>query len=543
MIRAKEKIKSLGGVEHCNVFTKYQLALFGQFPWEGAPAMPIEVFVFPKFFYFNLYNISYWSRTVLIPLLVLLHFKPNCPLSENEQLDELFLDPKAKKTFRMKMTFPMFSFNNLFLLFDKGIRLFEKWPWKPWRKNILKKIEQWIFDHTDKGGGLGAIYPAMMNSILAMRLLGHSFESPWVKQQWEEIKKLIVEEQDCLFVQPCHSPVWDTALSILALSDSGLPPEHPALGRAAQWLVERQSPCRGDWAIKYPKVQGKGWFFQFQNDYYPDIDDTTIVLLALERVRLSPQEEIGKQMAIQSGTQWILGMQSLDGGWGAFDKDNNKIRLNTIPFADHGALLDPSTADLTARAIQVLNTLHPTEASFQIEKGISKLLQLQEKEGPWFGRWGVNYIYGSWSVLVALKQCGFHPSQKNVQQAVHWFKTCQNSDGGWGESPLSYEDKSQMGKGKSTPSQTSWALMGLLSAGEEVENQILNQGVQYLIRTQLEDGGWEEKEFTGTGFPKVFYLRYRGYGLYFPLMALSQISKSLQNKLHKKNRVIVESSL
>lgn len=522
MIRAKEVILSLGGIEACNVFTKYQLALFGQFPWHGAPVMPLEAFSLSNKFYFSMYNISYWSRAVLMPLLVILNFKPHSLLEEKFHLDELFIDVKHKKSYSMRFDKPLFSYRNFFLLIDKALHLYEKFPWKPWRKSILKKIHQWILTRVQKKGGLGAIYPAMANSVIALRLLGHSFEEPIVQQQWQEIEALIYSNNDDFFVQPCHSPIWDTALSVLSLRDSGLSATHPQIQKAGEWLLSKQVSLSGDWKEKFPNIEGRGWFFQFDNEYYPDIDDTAAVILALKRIELPSHLEVQKEDAIQQGLLWIQGMQSQDGGWGAFDKDNNHYHLNLIPFADHGALLDPSTADVTARALMALRATSGQNYSSQVERGLAYLLSQQELGGSWFGRWGANYIYGTWSVTSVLKAHGFYANHASFKKANDWLCLKQNDDGGWGESLLSYQDISYAGKGESTPSQTAWSVMALLATGETEQSEVVARGLRYLISGQKEDGTWAEEAFTGTGFPKVFYLKYHGYSLYFPLMALGQ---------------------
>lgn len=530
MRRARETILRLGGAENTNVFTKYTLAFFGQYPWNGTPSMPVEVFAFPKWFYFNLYNVSYWSRAVIAPLLVLLHYKPLCRLPQEFQLDEIFADPKAKKSNPLKWSRPVFSYKNFFLLMDKGLKGFEKIPWKPWRKLILKRIENWILNRTGHGGGLGAIYPAMANTVMALRLMGHSLESPAVQSAFTEVEKLLREEGNALMVQACHSPVWDTALSIITLSEAGVPEADPRMRRAAQWLLSKQARVPGDYKTKYPGIEGRGWYFQFHNDIYPDVDDTAVVLLALKRVRLAPEMEKIKLEAVESGLKWLAGMQSNDGGWGAFDKNNNHTRLNAIPFADHGSLLDPSTADVTARAVHALREWGNGRYLFQLEKGIRYLMKEQEPEGCWFGRWGVNYLYGTASVVVALNQIGFSPRHPVLRRAVHWLEAVQNEDGGWGETCLSYADKSLKGRGKSTASQTAWALLGLFCSGETLENKTVSRGIDYLVKTQNSKGSWDEYEFTGTGFPNVFYSRYKGYSHFFPLMVLGQAYQATESK-------------
>ncbi len=533
MIRAQQKILSLGGIEACNVFTQYQLALFGQFPWQGAPAMPLEVFSLPDRSYFSMANISYWSRAVLIPLLVILHFKPSSVLSDSMQLDELYLDITHKKKYSIPFSKNVVSWKNVFLLIDKALHAFEKISWKPWRKSILKKIKHWLVTHVEIKGGLGAIFPAMANSVIALKLLGYSLDHPLVQRQWNEIEELICRrsEQEDLFVQPCHSPIWDTALAILTLIDLGLPTDSPQLQKAGEWLLQKQVTLDGDWKKKHPEIEGKGWFFQFENSFYPDVDDSAIVIVALSKIKFSSEREKKKQEAIESGRKWLEGMQSSDGGWGAFDKDNNHIKLNLIPFADHGALLDPSTADVTARALLALRSTSSQLSGAGIERGLKFLAQEQELNGSWYGRWGANYHYGTWSVLTVLREHGFDSSHASLKRANDWLHLTQNKDGGWGESLLSYESDRFHGKGESAPSQTGWALMALLASGENRDSRVVQKGVQFLVERQNEAGGWEEKQFTGTGFPRVFYLKYHGYPLFFPLMALGQITRPVRPAL------------
>lgn len=523
MQKIRDKVKALGGVEACNVFTKYQLALFGQFPWQGTPSMPLEIFHLPKWFYFNLYNISYWSRTVLVPLLVILGTKPRCDLPPELALDELFLNPASKKSFRMPWSRPALSWKNFFLAIDKILKLFEKIPWKPWRARTLKKIENWILSRADKEGGLGAIFPAIANAVVALRYLGHGFDSPAVQSQWKEIEQLAGETENQFFLQPCFSPVWDTALAILALLESGHPADDPRLQLAAEWLLQKEVKTAGDWRVKNPAGPVGGWYFQFGNEYYPDVDDTAVVLMSLHRVKLSPSAETRKQAAMERAFRWLLSMQSRDGGWGAFDKNNNKMKLNFIPFADHGALLDPSTADVTARVVEAISRCRFADGASAAEKAVRFLAREQEKEGGWYGRWGVNYIYGTWSVLAALSARGFHPQHPLIGRAAAWLRSVQHSDGSWGESQHSYLDPAAKGKGKGTASQTAWALLALSAQNESPKRSASALGAAYLIQNQTPEGTWQEEEFTGTGFPRVFCLRYDGYHHLFPLWALGRL--------------------
>jgi len=381
----------------------------------------------------------------------------------------------------------------------------------------VEAARQWLEERLAVPGGLGGIYPAMANAILALRALGYPEDHPLVLGQIKEIEALAVDDGEELHYQPCPSPIWDTALAINALIESDLPPDHPALVRASEWLLGKQIMVMGDWQVKRPHVRPGGWAFQYANDFYPDLDDTGMVLMALEKVRgLDPDR---RRLAMERGLGWFLGMQGEDGGWGSFDADNNRLYLNNIPFADHGALLDPSTEDLTGRGLELLGTLGYT-AEFEVaQRALHFIRHTQRHDGPWYGRWGVNYIYGTWSVLRGVGALGVDPRHEYIQRAVRWLGRRQNADGGWGETCESYAKLELAGKGASTPSQTAWALLGLFAVGT-VSGPVVERGVAYLRRTQRPDGSWEDPLWNGTGFPRVFYLKYHLYAKYFPLWAL-----------------------
>jgi squalene-hopene/tetraprenyl-beta-curcumene cyclase len=366
-------------------------------------------------------------------------------------------------------------------------------------------------------GGLGGIYPAMANSILAMRLLGYPDDHPLIQGQIKEIEALAVEGEDQVHYQPCPSPIWDTALAINALIETGLPADHEALRRAAEWLLQKQVLVRGDWQVKRPHVQPGGWAFQYSNDFYPDLDDTGMVLMALEKVRGIEPNRL--RLAKERGLGWFLGLQCENGGWASFEADNSRMYLNHIPFADHGALLDPTTEDLTGRGLELLGTIGYGPDFDPVERAIDFIRHTQRHDGPWYGRWGVNYIYGTWSVLRGLGAVGVDPRHEYVQRAVRWLARCQNPDGGWGETCESYDDPGLAGKGTSMPSQTAWALLGLFAA-RVTSGPTVERGIEYLLRTQGADGAWEDPFWNGTGFPRVFMLKYHLYPKYFPLWAL-----------------------
>ncbi|MEE8597270.1 MAG: squalene--hopene cyclase [bacterium] len=522
MRKARECILKMGGIMESNTFTKIYLAIFGQFDWQGIPALPIEIVLLPKSFYFNIYELSYWSRCIVVPLGIIMAKKPKHNIGGDAVLDELYVIPRNKVSYRMPRDQGKFSLKNVFINIDSVLRRYEKNPFTPLRNLAVEKAEKWILQRLEKSGGLGAIWPGLVNTIIAMKCLGHTDEHPAYRNALLEIEKLEVHDhdKDTLHMQPCVSPVWDTPWSIMALSESGLSNDHPAMTKAGQWLLGKEVRSFGDWSLKNPVKEPSGWYFQHANEFYPDTDDTAAVLMALRLIDL-PDDKNGKKEAMIRGFKWLLGMQCKDGGWGSFDRDNNKAILNRIPFADWNALLDPSTSDLTARILDLMGGFGYNKDYPPARKAIEFLKKEQEEDGSWFGRWGVNYIYGTWSSLSGLYSIKEDMSQDYVREATSWLKSVQNSDGGWGETIKSYWNESLKAIGKSTVSQTSWAILGLLCT-EERRSESVERGIEFLIKNQNENGTWDEEEFTGTGFPKVFYLRYHMYRSYFPLLALSR---------------------
>jgi squalene-hopene/tetraprenyl-beta-curcumene cyclase len=518
LVRACRRVREMGGIVRVNVFTRILLALFGEMDWKGVPCMPVEIVLLPRWFYFNLYEISYWSRTVLVPLFIIFAHRPVRPAPAHARLDELYLAPRAEADLSFPRDAETFTWRNAFLLLDRCLRLHDRLVRQPFRQRAIRTAERWMLDRMQGEGGLGGIFPAMANAVIALTCLGYDLRRPEVVRGLAAIEALCIEEAETFRVQPCLSPIWDTALTVSGLVEAGLAPDHPALVQAGLWLLDRQTRSGGDWRLKLPDVRPGGWAFQFENEHYPDVDDSAVVLMSLRKIRL-PDEE-AKTRAIARGLNWILALQGGDGGWGAYDKDNDRMVFNTIPFADHGALMDPSTEDLAGRVLEALGFLgfRPEEPAAARASAFVKARQCAD--GPWYGRWGVNYLYGTWSVLAGLRSIGEDMSQPSVRKAVAWLLGRQNPDGGWGESCFSYDDPRTAGMGNSTASQTAWALLGLLHAGE-VRNPAVLRGVQFLLSRQRPSGLWDEAEFTGTGFPRVFYLRYHGYRAYFPLWALA----------------------
>jgi len=517
MRRAVARVHELGGLECANSYTRLYLALVGAVGWDMVPAIPPELMLLPNWFAINIYEMSSWTRGIVIPLTILYAHKPRFSVPGGLSVDELYCD-SSRKALALNWDKQLFSWRNFFLALDRGLKLYERVPWKPLRQRALRQARAWLLEHLERSEGLGAIYPAMMNAIFALLALGHAPDDPITAREIDEFSNFEIEEDDTIRVAPCVSPVWDTAIAMVALEEAGLPPDHPALVEAAHWLLKRQISGPGDWMVKTPGVMPGGWAFEFRNDFYPDVDDTAFVLMALQRVDYPDRARM--EAAVRRGLAWLLAMQNDDGGWGAFDHNNDRRFLCQIPFADHNAMIDPSTADVTARVIECLGrhgwpATHPV-----IERAVKFLLKDQTEEGPWFGRWGVNYVYGTSGVLRALETVAL-TARDYCQRAVDWLRSVQNSDGGFGESIASYYDPALKGKGVSTASQTAWGLIGLLAA-TEVSDPAIARAVNHLVEQQQSDGSWAEKEFTGTGFPCVFYLKYHLYRNYFPLYALAR---------------------
>lgn len=524
MERARDAILRLGGATKVNTYTKFQLAFFGQYDWAHVPAVPPEMIFIPSVVPMSIYALSSWARTIFVPLSIVYALKPVCPLPPECCVDELFVGGRANADLALPRVGGTISWSNFFLLTDRALKVAERFTIKAARRLAIEKAKQWVLERFRRSGGLGAILPAMMNSVLALKCLGYSDEHPLVKKALEDLDGLEIDrpETDSIQVQPCHSPVWDTAISAYALAHDEKLREHPALQKAVRWLLSKEVKTAGDWKLKNP-APPSGWYFEFENEFYPDVDDTIMVMMALRQIaRKGEIPEV--DAALERGLTWVLGMQSADGGWASFDRDNDKEFLTKIPFADFNALIDPSTADITSRVFEMFGIVFPERFGIShpiVHRALRFIKKDQCEDGSWYGRWGVNYLYGTWQVLRGLRLIGEDMSEPYVRRAVAWLESVQLPEGGWGERADSYEFPERKGKGPATASQTAWALMGLLAAGEG-DSDPVRRGFRWLLERQTGAGSWEEDEWTGTGFPRVFYMKYHFYRHYWPLLAFLQ---------------------
>jgi squalene-hopene/tetraprenyl-beta-curcumene cyclase len=525
MRRAREVIRASGGAAACNSFTKFYLALLGQFPYDNCPSVPPEMLLLPRWFYFNLYAMSSWTRTIVVPLSIFSASRPVRQLPSEKGISELFLCPPESPQWPAPPARRFLSWGNFFLGMDWLYKRCERLGLlRPLRSRALRKAERWMRSHFEGSDGLGAIFPPMIYTVVSLRCLGVPDDAPEMRWALRQLEDLMIEEGDTLRLQPCFSPVWDTALSLNALAASGLSAEHPGVARAVRWLVGREVRQQGDWSLTNPDLEPGGWFFEYRNPLYPDTDDTAMVLMALARTG-SANTPLARP-AVERGLRWLLAMQNRDSGWAAFDRDINREVLTKVPFADHNAMLDPSCPDITARVLEALGLLGYGPKNPQVDRALRFIRAAQEPAGCWVGRWGVNYIYGTWQVLAGLHAIGLDMGDPMIRRAVAWLEKVQQPDGGWGESCRSYDDPAWAGKGSPTASQTAWALLALIAAGE-AESHAARAGVEFLLGSQRADGNWDEELFTGTGFPKVFYLKYHLYSLYFPLMALARYATAV----------------
>jgi len=522
MARAREIILRLGGIDNCNSFTKIYLSIFKQYEWSKCPAVPPELILLPNWFVFNIYEMSYWSRCIVVPLSIIWAHKPTCDVPVSIQ--ELRCTPNPDTTQR---PFRERFWRSFFTLTDVALKAIESSHLTPLRRRAIDKAKAWIFERLQMSGGLGAIFPPIINTIFAFRCLGYAVDDPLVEAQLAELRKLEIEsDDDTLHLQPCFSAIWDTALAIHCLRASGVPEDDDRLLAATRWLLDKQTTHIGDWKHKNPEGEPGGWAFEYDNEFYPDTDDTSEVLIALATVKFPDAAEDRRRIeSIDRAVQWQFTMQNDDGGWGAFDKGCENDVYTFIPFADHNAMIDPSCEDITGRTVEALQLLGYARSHPVMRKAVKYLYDTQTHDGAWYGRWGSNYIYGTWLAARGLAVAGDPIESEPLQRSVRWFYAKQNDDGGWGELQSSYDDPALKGIGPSTPSQTAWAILTLLELGE-ADSPAVRRGVDYLLDRQRDDGTWFDQIWTATGFPKVFYLRYHLYATYFPLWALAAYRRS-----------------
>ena len=567
---AHAAIIAAGGAEKVNSFTRFYLALLGQITYRQCPAVPPELMLIPKWMPFNIYEMSAWSRTILVPLSIMWAHRPTRRLRAEQSIRELFVNSPEKLSSTMEPAATVdglkknrwLNWAKFFNGVDRSIKLIDACRLRPLRKVALQRAAKWMIDRFEDSDGLGAIFPPIIWSVIALRCLGYEEDSPEVQSQLEELKTLTISEGDTDRLQPCKSPVWDTAIASIALRDAGVSPNNGQIRRAVDWLLSKEVKRTGDWHER-TQCEPSGWYFEFNNDFYPDIDDTCMVVMALSRclpsslardadfliddwspheadkdtsavlaARFSNTESAAVLVermqpmlgAIHRGARWILAMQSKDGGWGAFDRDNTRELFTQVPFADHNAMIDPSTSDLTSRMLEMFSWINVPKEHPALRRAIDFVWNDQDTDYCWYGRWGVNYLYGTWQCLVGLTRIGIPLTDARIRKAANWLKAVQQENGGWGETARSYDEPALKGQGPTTASQTAWAILGLISAGEG-EGEAVERGVKYLLKTQESDGTWNEPWWTGTGFPKVFYLKYHLYRISFPLMALSRYAR------------------
>jgi squalene-hopene/tetraprenyl-beta-curcumene cyclase len=513
---ARAKIHELGGIEKTNTYARLYLALLGQIPWDAVPTIPVEFLLLPRWLPVNLYAVSSWTRAMVVPLAIINHYKPTRTLAEEHGIRELYLDPTKvphHKTSGLKQ---------FFILIDRCLKIVERNGYLPLRQAALNVAERWMLERIGDGcSGLAAIFPAMLNSLIALRCIGYPSDHPIYRKADSDFRELFVDDEQGFRIQPCFSPVWDTAITLVSLARSGLGPNHPSSSKAVQWLLSQEVRIAGDWAVNNPDPEPTGWCFEFNNPYCPDVDDTAMVLLALHTAGYQADPSLYDRVV-----RWLLSFQNRDGGWAAFDKDVQNPLLENVPFADHNAILDPSCCDVTARVLEILGNLGFRPQHPAIRQATRFLKEEQESDGAWYGRWGVNYIYGTSQVLRGLRAIGVDMSEPWIERGRDWLEVRQNEDGGWGETVASYYDPSLRGQGASTPSQSAWALLGLC-AFPQVNRKSVERAVDYLISTQNPDGSWSETLITGTGFPRVFYLKYDMYRNNWPLMALARYASEV----------------
>ncbi len=517
MTRLRDRIIAMGGIQAANSYVKLNLSLFGLFPREHTPTVPPEMMLLGNL----IYEMSSWSRAIVIPLSIVHAANPQRPVPAGFSIQELFIPGKSME-FSNNEGF--FSWRNLFLTADKLAKFWERHGSRSLRQQAIRRAEQWMLERTKFSDGLAAIYPSMMYVIMALDVLGYPKDHPDVVEATKQFMDLMADRvadkgsDEDFFFMPCFSPVWDTAIAMHALGEGGMVPAGE-LRKAGDWLLSKEVRRKGDWSVKRPNVEPSGWYFEFANEFYPDIDDTAQVLLGLAQVPSTPEQKA----AIDRAIQWLFAMQGSDGGWAAFDVDNNWEFLSSVPFADHNAMLDPTCPDITGRVLEALAACGVPNSHAAVKRGVEFLRNSTERDGSWYGRWGVDYIYGTYLALRGLRASGEDDREAHVLRAGEWLRAIQNADGGWGESCLSYEQGTYV-NAPSTPSQTAWAILGLIAGGDTTSSS-LHKGIEYLTTTQRADGGWDEDLSTGTGFPRVFYLQYHLYRNSFPVLALATYRK------------------
>jgi len=530
LVKAREFILSKGGVPETRVFTKMWLALFGQWEWEATPALPVEIMHLPAWFPLNIYEFASWARGTIVACTILMTEKPLRSVPEWADIDELYPDGREKTEYTFGKNGKLLSPGTFFKAVDRALRLLEWRPFRtvrtPFKNSALKKAEEWIVRRQEEDGSWGGIQPPWVYSLMALRTVGYDNDHPVIQKGLNGFKGFARETDETFRTEPCISPVWDTCLAMIALQEADVPVDDPRMAKAAEWLLDEQIlEYAGDWQVKRPDLKPGGWAFEFANDVYPDIDDTAMVMIALHNMgrRGDPRME----HALERSRDWLEGMQSKNGGWASFDADNLKRWVSTIPFCDFGEVVDPPSEDVTAHVLEILGRMGYNTSRESVNAGLEFLKETQEIDGSWWGRWGVNYIYGLGAVLPALKHIGEDMEQPYIRKALDWIVAHQREDGGWGEGVETYIDPSLRGKGPSTKSQTAWALLGLI-AGGRTETESVKRGVDYLVRSQQDDGSWDEPEFTGTGFPRDFMINYHLYRNYWPLMALGQYRRAIR---------------
>ncbi len=524
LVKAKKFILHHGGISKARIFTKMHLALIGCYEWRGLPSIPPSIMLLPEASPFTIYEMSSWARGSTVPLIIVFDRKPVYKLEQPINLDELYAEGIANVRYELPRSN---DWTDIFVALDDAFKLAEDLNLVPFREEGIAAAEKWVLERQEATGDWGGIIPAMLNSLLGLRTLNYDVNDPIIQRGLTAVDNFAIETETSYRIQPCISPVWDTAWCLRALAESGITADHPALVKAGTWLLDKQILDYGDWAVKNKGVTPGAWAFEFDNRFYPDLDDSAVVVMGLSQIKLP--DETQKQQAIARCLNWIASMQCKPGGWAAFDLDNDQDWINLLPYADLKAMIDPNTADVTARVLEMLGECNLSMDEERIQRAIAYLMVEQEADGSWFGRWGVNYIYGTSGVLSALSLIAPNRCRGQIEKGAAWLVSCQNPDGGWGETCDSYKDASLKGQGISTASQTAWALLGIMAAIEGTKfaagQNSIARGIEYLLKTQQADGTWDEDQFTGTGFPCHFYLKYHLYQQYFPLQVLARYSK------------------